>query len=96
MKLLKNNSGEIDVGVAIMIGVIFVALTFMAYVIFKIKDLLVPTHSIVTASPSYNDLVNATDNITRGFDQSVNFLVIAIIIAIVAIAIGALLFIRRE
>jgi hypothetical protein len=90
-----------------MIGVFFVALTFCAYLIFTLKDMLIPKYASVDGGTATNatqlawnetwrNASQSVGNITSGFDQAVNFLVIAVIIAIVAVAIGALLYIKRQ
>jgi membrane-anchored glycerophosphoryl diester phosphodiesterase (GDPDase) len=82
--LLKNTHGMLSLGVVIVIAVIFVVLMFMAYLIYTLKTMLNPT----------GDALATTNNITKGFDQAVNFMVIAVIILIVALAIGAFFSIR--
>ena len=84
MKLLKDTHGMLSLGMVIVIAVIFVVLMFMAYLIYKLKDMLNPT----------GDALLTVNNITKGFDSAVNFLVIAVIILIVALAIGAFFAIR--
>ena len=85
-KLLSNFHAFIDLGSVIVIGAVFVALMFVAYIIYTLKTLLNPT----------GDAASTMANVTKGFDQAVNFLVIAVIISIAAIAIAALFFMRRK
>ena len=94
MKLLSDLRGMISLGSVIVIAVIFVVLMFMAYVIFKIKDMLWATAPGATTTYDYNSSWYSMRNITVGFDSAVNFLVIAVIILIVALAIGAFFAIR--
>ena len=94
MKLLKDTHGMLSLGSVIVIAVIFVVLMFMAYVIFKIKDMLWTAAPGATTTYDYNSSWYAARNITVGFDSAVNFLVIAVIILIVALAIGAFFAIR--
>ena len=82
--LLNNLKGMISLGSVIVIAVVFVVLMFMAYLIYKLKDMLGAT----------GDALNTVNNVTKGFDSAVNFLVIAVIILIVALAIGAFFAIR--
>jgi hypothetical protein len=83
----KDNAGVIDLGIVLMIGIAFAALMVIAYIIYTIRDQLIDN---TTGAE-----VNATlANITTGFDNAVNLLLIAITIFILAIAIAALLMLR--
>ena len=84
---LKNNLGVIDLGVVLMIGIAFAALMVISYIIWTVKDQLITT----TTSAATNASI---DNITGGFDDAVNLLLVAITIFILAIAISALLMLR--
>ena len=89
MKLrnLKDNlSGMVDLGVVLMIGIAFVGLVVVSYIIWTIEDSL-----DLTAG---SNAETSVDNITTGFDDAVNLLLIAITIFILAIAISALLMLR--
>jgi large-conductance mechanosensitive channel len=105
MKFRDNLRGFIDLGSVVVIGAAFVALMFVGYLIFKLKDLLLPTAygtgqgtdaANDTWNTSYYNSTQSIGNITKGFDQAVNFLVIAVIISIAAIAIAALFFMRGK
>ena len=85
--LFKNNYGVIDLGVVLMIGIAFAALMVVAYIIWTVKDQLVTGSTSAAANSSIA-------NITTGFDDAVNLLLVAITIFILAIAIGALLMLR--
>ena len=88
MRSLKDNAyGVIDLGVVLMIGIAFAALMVIAYIIWTVKDQLVTTS---TAAETNNSIAN----ITGGFDDAVNLMLIAITIFILAIAISALLMLR--
>jgi len=88
MRSLKDNMhGVVDLGVVLMIGIAFAALMVIAYIIWTVKDQLVTTS---TATETNNSIAN----ITGGFDDAVNLLLVAITIFILAIAIGALLMLR--
>jgi len=88
MRSLKDNAyGVIDLGVVLMIGIAFAALMVIAYIIWTVKDQLVNTSTTAETN-------NSIANITGGFDDAVNLMLIAITIFILAIAISALLMLR--
>jgi len=78
--------GVIDLGIVLMIGIAFVGLMVVAYIVWTIQDQLNPT----AGTSSFYSL----RNITGGFDDAVNLLLIAVTIFILAIAISALLMLR--
>ena len=82
--LLKNTNGVVDLGVVLMIGIAFAALMVIAYIIWTLKDQLAAT----------GDAALSIANVTGGFDDAVNLLLVAITIFILAIAISALLMLR--
>ncbi len=86
-KLKENAEGMVDLGVVLMIGIAFVGLMLVAYIIWTLEGQL-----ITTDSPSA--LNNTTESITGGFDDAVGLILIAITIMILAIAISALLMLR--
>lgn len=103
--LRQSVDAIVDIGTVLVIASIFIAMMLIAYVVFTLKSMLLPTYPAAATSDAGNatnaawnttwrETSQSMGNITSGFDQSINFLVIAIIIFIVAIAIGALLFIR--
>ena len=104
MRSLKENThAVIDLGVVLMIGVAFAALMVVAYIIWVLKDQLIPDRPAFTnANNASNTAWNASNananssllNITGGFDDALNLILIAITIFILAIAIGALLMLR--
>jgi len=59
----------------------------IAYIIWTVKDQLITTSTSA-------DTNNSIANITGGFDNAVNLLLVAITIFILAIAISALLMLR--
>ena len=85
--LKRDCKGMVDLGVVLMIGIAFVGLMVVAYIIWTINDQLITTDT----SASVN---NSIGNITDGFDDAVNLLLIAVTIFILAIAISALLMLR--
>ena len=87
MKLIRDTSGVVDLGVVLMIGIVFAGLMVLAYIIFTVRDQLITT----TTSANTNASI---DNITGGFDDAVNLMLVAITIFILAIAISALLMLR--
>ena len=87
MRSLKDSVyGVADLGVILMIGISFAGLMVIAFIIYEVKDSLGATWE-----SSANNTLN---NITGGFDDAVNLLLIAITIFILAIAISALLMLR--
>jgi len=85
-KLTENTHGVIDLSIVIMIGIAFAALMVVAYIIWKLKDQLNPTAG--------TDEARSIANVTTGFDNAVNLILVAVTIFILAIAIGALLMLR--
>ena len=67
-----------------MIGVVFAALMVIAFIIWTLNDQLGAT----------GDAANSIANITGGFDDAVNLILVAITIFILALAIAALLMLR--
>ena len=88
LRSLKDNlHGVIDLGLILMIGITFAALMVVAYIIWTLNDQLDASSISTTAQ-------NSVDNITGGFDDAINLLLVAITIFILAIAISALLMLR--
>ena len=85
--LKEDSRAAVDLGVVLMIGIAFAGLMVIAYIIWTISDMLTTTAS----STAQN---NSLHNITGGFDNSVNMLIVAITIFILAIAIAALMMLR--
>ena len=81
--LLENTRAVVDLGIVLMIGIAFASLMVVAYIIWTLK-----------AQLGSGDWDNSITNITSGFDDAVNLLLIAITIFILAIAISALLMLR--
>ena len=87
MRSLKDNAhGVIDLGIVLMIGVAFAALMVIAYIIWTLEDQLNATAG--------TDEARSIANVTGGFDDAVNLLLVAITIFILALAISALLMLR--
>ena len=82
-----NCRGMVDLGVVLMIGIAFVGLMVVTYIVYTIKDSL-DTSTLTAAANS------TLDNITTGWSDAINLLLIAITIFILAIAISALLMLR--
>ena len=87
-------SGMVDLGVILMIGIAFVGLMVVAYIIFTITDSIFPHVPTGADSHAYQVAYNSSKNITGGFDSAVNLILIAITIFILAVAIGSLLMLR--
>ena len=101
MRLLSDTKGAVDLGVVLMIGIAFAALMVVAYIIFTVRDQLLPYSPGSTPggwttaqNASYNTTWDSVANVTGGFDNAVNLLLVAITIFILAIAITALLMLR--
>ena len=104
MKNLKDNChAVIDLSVVLMVGVAFAALMVVAYIIWTLRDQLIPTRPAFTNTNNASNLAWNTSNldtsrsianVTSGFDNAINLLLVAITIFILAIAIGALLMLR--
>ena len=100
MKSLKDNiDAVIDLTMVLMIGIAFAALMVIAYIIFEVKDQLDASGAPSTPDTTgINELWRSRNlslqNVTFGFDNAVNLLLIAITIFILAIAISALLMLR--
>ena len=86
-KFVTDVRGIVDLGVVIMIGVVFAGLMVLAYIIFTLEDQLVTTETSANINSSLS-------NITSGFDDAINLILVAITIFILAIAISALLMLR--
>ena len=85
--LRDDAKAVVDLGVVLMIGIAFAALMVIAYIIWTLQGQLVTT----TTSAATNASI---ENITGGFDDAVNLLLIAITVFILAIAISALMMLR--
>lgn len=103
--LKDNTSAVVDLGVVLMIGIAFAALMVIAYIVWTIRDQLIlgtPSGNATTNPTGWaaywnqNASRNSSLNITGGFDDAVNLLLVAITIFILAIAIGALLMLRGK
>ena len=81
-----------DLGVVLTIGIAFAALMVVGYIIWKVKDQLVFGGTSTDVEARQWD--NFSVNITGGFDNAVNLLLVAITIFILAVAISALLMLR--
>jgi len=83
--LKKMEDAVVDLGVVLMIGIAFVALIVVAYIMYSVGSSLNAT----------GDAANTIANITAGFDNAITLILVAITIFILAIAISALLLLRR-
>ena len=88
MRSLKENlHGVVDLSVVLMIGIVFAALMVIAYIIWELESDLITT----TTSARINSSIH---NVTTGFDDAVNLILVAITVFVLAIAISALLMLR--
>ena len=93
-KLSDDARAMVDLGIVLMIGIAFVGLMVVAYIIWTVKGQLTPTAPTSSSTAAYNQTYTSLNNITAGFDGAVSLLLIAITIFILAIAISALLMLR--
>jgi len=76
-----------------MIGIAFVGMALTAFIVWTLKEQLWHTPTAAD-SAAYNSSYAQAGNITVGFDNAINLLLIAVTIFILAIAISALLLLR--
>jgi len=81
--------GIINLSVVIMFVLVFAGLTVIAYIIWTIEGELITTTTTAKVNTSIH-------NITAGFDSAVNLILVAITIFVLALAISALLLLRRR
>jgi large-conductance mechanosensitive channel len=93
-KFTESIHAAVDLGVVLMIGIAFAGMMVGAYIIFKVKDSLLPTTPGATTTTLYNNTWNQVANITTGFDNAINLILVAITIFILAVAISALMVLR--
>jgi hypothetical protein len=93
-KLNESIHGAIDLGVVLMIGIAFAGMMVGAYIIFKVRDSLLPSAPGATTTALYNNTYSQVSNITTGFDNAINLILVAITIFILAVAISALMILR--
>ena len=86
-QLLDDIHGVVDMGIVLMIGIAFAGLVVIAYIIWTVEGQLITTTTSTTVNSSIH-------NVTTGFDNAVNLILVAITIFILAIAIAALLMLR--
>jgi len=85
-KLKNHNEAMVDLGVVLMIGIAFVGLVVVSYIIFKVKD------SLFTTSTTTG--IATAKNITSNWDSQVSLIMVAITIFILSLAIASLLYLR--
>jgi len=94
--LRENTEGIMDLSLILMIGIAFVALVVVAYVIYQLRDQLLPHAPTASDTGLYNGTYMQVKNLTVGFDNAIALILVAITIFILAIAISALLIIRSR
>jgi len=94
-KLWNDVQGFVDVGVGISIGILFAGLMVISYIIWTLKTQLLPVDP-VGQSDIYNQMWNSTKNLTTGFDNTINLLLIVVVVWLLALAIMALLIIKKR
>jgi len=94
MRSLKDSFyAMVDLGVVLTLGIVFVALMVFAYLMYVLFDSIAVTPS-ATTTVDQNSTYSSLQNVTGGFDDAINLLLVAITIFILALAIGALLMLR--
>jgi large-conductance mechanosensitive channel len=94
LRSLKDNiTAMVDLGVVLMIGIAFAGLMVGAYIIWTLVNQLTIGSAIGDATMQAN-ATSSIANVTSGFDNAVNLILVAITIFILAIAISALLMLR--
>jgi len=85
----------IDITIVLAVGIVFAALMVIAYIVWELdSQLLTEGAPSSTTSEQYNQTYNSIRNVTGGFDDAVNLILVAITVFILAIAIAALLMLR--
>ena len=92
--LRESTEAMVDLGVVLMIGIAFAAMTVIAFIIFTLKDQLLPEAPSATTTSAYNMTYSQVGNITAGFDDAIALILVAITVFILAIAISALMLLR--
>jgi len=85
-KLKNHNEAMVDLGVVLMIGIAFVGLVVVSYIIFKVRDSLFTTATTTG--------IATAKNITSNWDSQVSLIMVAITIFILSLAIASLLYLR--
>ena len=90
--LREQLHGIVDLGVIIGIGIAFVGMMVVAYLVWLLNDTAVESW---TGKGDDWQVINASmRNITTGFDSAINLILVAVTIFILALAISALLLLR--
>jgi len=90
--LRENTRAVVDLSVILMIGIAFVGLAVVGFIIWIVRDEL---GSDLDGTGYFGQANNTMGNVTAGFDSAVNLILVAITIFVLALAISALLFLRR-
>jgi len=101
--LKDEQHGFVDVGVGISIGILFAGLMIISYIVWTLRDQLLLSAPTNSSSAAYNASYfaqNATrssiGNITAGFDNTITLLLIVVVVWLLALAIMALLVIKKK
>lgn len=85
-KLSDDLRGAVDLAIVLTIGIVFAGLMVIAYIIWTLNDQLGAT----------GDAANSIANVTGGFDDFINLILIVITVFILALAIAALYMIYQR
>jgi len=83
-KLRQDIHGVVDLGIVLMIVMVFAALLVIGYIMYQLTVSLNPTGAAAATMK----------NISTGYDNAVKLILVAITIFILALAISALLILR--
>ena len=89
LRKLKNSlTAMVDLNVVLVIGLAFAGMMVLSYIIYEIRDSL-------AALPGQHNGSNLTiANITTGYADSINLILVAVTIMVLAIAISSLFLLR--
>lgn len=90
--LSRAKEAVVDLGVVLMIGIAFVGMTVVGFIVWQVRASLVGSLSGWTSARANHTL----HNITQGFDNAIGLILVAITIFILALAISALLLLRQR
>jgi len=68
--LTDNLKAMVDIGIVLTIGIAFAGLAVIAYIIWALRDMLLPDDPGSTTTAAYNQTHAQIGNITSGFDSA--------------------------
>jgi len=94
LRLRDNSKAFVDLGTVLLIGIAFVAMVVVSYIVFELQTQLTPSAPAASDPAWYNRTYYQVKNITEGWDNAISLLLVAITVFILAVAIAALYVIR--